>query len=165
MNGTELKQNGEIYKGQFYNKKRHGIGECFLHGRLVRQGQWDQGKLVRTQEEVQKKNRFEDANLIGQSELDGKNARLRFGNNQELSLEELMKRQMEMNNFVLENDDAVEMAMREHERALEEIQNSFDNPKLLYDEDCNLLEDFHYCQTNCLANHQISYEAFTQKQR
>ena len=60
---------------------------------------------------------------------------------------------MEMNNFVLENDDAVEMAMREHERALDDIQNSFENPRLLYDEDCNLLEDFHYCQTNCLENH------------
>lgn len=54
--------------------------------------------------------------------MDGNNAKLAFQNNQELSEEEIISRQDDMNRFVLQNADAVEEAIVEHDEAIEKIQ-------------------------------------------
>ena len=54
--------------------------------------------------------------------MDGNNAKLIFQNNQEMSEEEIISRQDEMNKFVLQNADAVEEAIVKHDEAIEQIQ-------------------------------------------
>lgn len=76
---------------------------------------------------------------MGYSDADGKNAQLRFKNNQEMTQEELIQRQKDMNNYVWNNDKAVDQAIDEHDKAIQDLQKSFDPPKLLFDRQNNII--------------------------
>jgi hypothetical protein len=43
MNGTEVTPEGEVYNGQFHNLKRHGMGEIFIDGKIIKKGKWELG--------------------------------------------------------------------------------------------------------------------------
>ena len=47
------------------------MGEVFVNGKLIKKGKWELGQLVEVQGNIQG-----DSNYIGQSDKDGKNARL-----------------------------------------------------------------------------------------
>lgn len=43
--GTEIKQNGEIYRGEFKDSKSHGQGEYVYQNKNVYKGQWEFGEI------------------------------------------------------------------------------------------------------------------------
>ena len=84
-----------------------------------------------------------------------------------MSEEEIISRQDEMNKFVLQNADAVEEAIVEHDEAIEKIQQSFDVPPpvlhpVLYDQDGNHLDTPLQCE-GCLKIHEESYINYCKK--
>lgn len=56
---------------------------------------------------------------MGYSDPDGQNAQLRFNNNQEMTVDEQIARQNQMNDYVWKSENAVEKALEEHDRAIE----------------------------------------------
>lgn len=75
--GTEVTPEGEFYKGQFHNRKRHGLGEIFVDGTSIKKGRWELGQLMELQGDI----KGDDGNFLGQTDLNGKNARLQFADN------------------------------------------------------------------------------------
>lgn len=43
VSGTERRPDGELYKGFFHNKKRHGQGELYKDNTLISKGLWELG--------------------------------------------------------------------------------------------------------------------------
>ena len=53
------------------------MGEIFVDGASIKKGRWDLGQLMELQGDIN----GGDGNFLGQTDLDGKNARLQFEGN------------------------------------------------------------------------------------
>lgn len=46
-----------------------------------------------------------------------------------------------MNEYVRNNENAVEQALDAHEKAVDDLAASFEPPRLIFDNNCNILDD------------------------
>lgn len=64
-----------------------------------------------------------------------------------------------MNEYVRNNENAVEQALDAHEKAVGDLAASFEPPRLIYDDDCNVLDDLNKVDRNRLQQHAARYGA------
>ena len=94
VTGTERNPNGEVYNGNFHNRKRHGEGECFVNDKCIYKGLWEFGAIkdgVQMHSHTKQNedmgdvgsnldalNKLNDSHFMGVSDIDGKNSNIRF---------------------------------------------------------------------------------------
>lgn len=66
--------------------------------------------------------KFADSHYMGYSDIDGKNSKMRFDNNQELTAEEKIERQNQLNDYIWKNENAAEEALDQDEKEFDKIQ-------------------------------------------